>query len=809
MWDNYLKVAFRNLWKNRFYSFINIFGLGLGIACFLFILIFIRDELSYDSYHRNAGRLYRMHFYGKLFEQEIDIPQVGDPWGPLLLNEFPAVEQQFRMREGGDFLVRYGENSYREEKVIFADSTLFDLFSFHLLEGDPRTALAEPNAIIITPQVARKYFGEEEPLGKSLIFDNDRQFRVTGLLEPIPENTHFNYDIFISMATREESRSNQWMSFNFHTYLLLREGADPRDLEAEFPQIARTYIGSQLQQFIGQSYDDFLAGGNLMEFSLFPVSRIHLYSHTMDELAPPGDIRYVYIFTFIGLFILLLACINFMNLSTARSAGRAREVGMRKVVGAYRRQLVEQFLSESLLVSFLALLVGAGLVFVLLPEFNQLAGKELGISDIARPWLLGAMLSISVVVGLLAGSYPAFFLSGFQPIRVLKGKFANRAEGSWLRNGLVVFQFAITVGLIVGTIVIFTQMQYIQNKKMGYDKERLLILNDAYGLGNNLDAFKQEMMKHPQVVHASVTSYLPTPSSRNTNGHFLGRNPNPEDTQVLQSWWVDHDFLRTMGIEIIEGRDFSREFPADSSAVIINEATAKIFNLEEPLGKEISTMDGEADGQLQFTSYRVIGVVKDFHFESVRQAIQPLILYLGSSRDFIAFRIKGDDLPGFTGALQQRWNEMAPGQPFDFNFLDDRFEAMYESETRIGHIITLFTMVAIIIACLGLFGLATFTAEQRTKEIGIRKVLGAPLAQLFLMMTSDFIRWVLLAAAIALPLAYYGMSRWLEGFEYRTDIGAGSLVLAVAMALIIALITVSYQALRVARVNPVKTLKYE
>jgi putative ABC transport system permease protein len=391
----------------------------------------------------------------------------------------------------------------------------------------------------------------------------------------------------------------------------------------------------------------------------------------------------------------------------------------------------------------------------------------------------------------------------------LKGKFASRSEGAWLRNGLVVFQFAITVGLILGTVVIYNQLQYIQNKKMGYDKEHLLILNDAYGLGDNLDAFRQEMGKHPQVINATVTSYLPTPSNRNTNGHFLGRNPNPEDTQVLQSWWVDHDYIKTMDMKIVEGRDFSREFPGDSSAVIINEAAVKIFNLDEPLGKEISTVDGEADGKLQFTPYRVIGVVKNFHFESVRQAIQPLIMYLGRSRDFIAFRIKGDDIPGFINTLQSRWNEMAPNQPFDYNFLDDRFDAMYESETRIGHIISVFTMLAIVIACLGLFGLATFTAEQRTKEIGIRKVLGAPMSRLYILMTTDFTRWVLLASAIALPLAYLGMSRWLEGFVYRTSISAGSLILAVGIALIIALVTVSYQALRVARVNPVKTLKYE
>jgi len=809
MWQNYLNTALRNLWKNKFYSAINILGLALGIACFLFILLYVRHELSYDRYHTHADRLYRMHFEGNFFDQEIDIPQVGDSWGPLLVREYPEVEQYMRFRDGGDFLVRHEGTSYREENVVYADSTFFDIFSFSLLEGDPKTALAEPNTIVITPAVANKYFGNEKPVGKALTFDNEQQFRITGVMEPIPDNTHFNFDIFISMATREESRGNQWMSFNFHTYLRLQEGTDPKRVEDHFEEVARTHLGSQLAQFIGQSYDDFLAGGNFMEFSLMPVTNIHLHSQTGGELAPPGDIKYVYTFSFIGLLILLLACINFMNLSTARSAGRAREVGMRKVVGAQRGQLIQQFLSESILISAMALVIAAGLVVVFLPYFNQLSGKSFTLIDMTQPWIWAAMLGLILIVGLLAGSYPAFFLSRFRPIRVLKGRFSNSAEGAWLRNGLVVFQFAITVGLIVGTMVIYDQLQYVQNKKMGYEKEHLLVLTDAYGLGNNLDAFKQEIMRHPQVVNATLTSYLPTPSSRNTNGHFLGRNPNPDDMQVLQSWYVDHDFVKTLGIEIVEGRDFMRENAADSSAVLLNEAAVQIFKLEDPIGQEIGTYEGEEDGEMLFGTYRVIGVMKDFHYESLRQRIDPMIIYLGRSSSFLALRIRGENIPGLINDLQRSWNEMAPGQPFDYNFLDDRFEAMYEAETRVGQILSVFTILAIVIACLGLFGLATFTAEQRTKEIGIRKVLGAPVSRLFLMMTGTFTRWVLLANLIALPLAYYAMRRWMEGFEYQAGISWVSLVLAGAIALLIALLTVGFQAWRAARRNPVHALKYE
>lgn len=805
MWRNYFKTALRNLWKHKFYSAINILGLALGMACFLFILIYVKDELSYDRYHEQAEQIYRIHFFGKIFEQDVNIPQVGDPWGPMLVEDYPEVAGQVRLRERGFVLIRYEDKSFREERVIFADSTFFEVFSIPLLQGEPQQVLREPNTVVLTPAMAEKYFGRGNPLGKTLTVDGEHAYRVTGVMEPTPANTHFHFDFLFSMASLEESRSNAWMSFNFHTYLLLRDGADPKALEAQFPQLARTHLGSQLEQYIGTSYDDFLAGGNELNFSLFPLTRIHLYSHTDGELAPAGDIQYVYIFSFIGLFILLLACVNFMNLSTARASGRAREVGMRKVVGARRRQIVEQFLSESILLCFLSLFIAAGLLFLLLPHFNQLSGKLLTVADITRPWIWAAMLGVTLLVGVLAGSYPAFFLSGFRPIRVLKGKLSRKAGDVWVRNGLVVFQFAITVGLIAGTLIINDQLQFIQNKRLGFDKERLLIINDAYALGNSLDAFKEELKRHPQVVNVTRTSYLPTPSSRNNTGHFLGRNPKAKDTHVVQSWRVDHDYVSTMEMELVQGRDFSREFSSDSTAAIINEEAARIFGLENPLGQEISTFSS-AEGDI--VTYRVIGILKDFHFESMRQKIGPLIMYLGRSSNFLAIRMKGTVAP-FLQEMKGKWDAMASGQPFDYNFLDDRFDNMYEAEVRIGQIISLFTLLAIVIACLGLFGLATFTAEQRTKEIGVRKVMGAPMTSIFVLLTTQFTRWVLLANLLALPLAYYAMRHWLQGFEYRIDFSYYSLVLAALVALVIALITVSYQALRAARRNPVEALRYE
>ncbi len=809
MWRNYLNTAFRQLRKSPFYSSINIFGLALGLACFLFILLYVKDELSFDRFHTGLDRIYRIHFKGELFDQEINIPQVGDPWGPLLKENYPEIEEMTRLREIGSQRVSYEDRSYREDNLVHADSTFFEVFSFELLEGDPRRALTDPNTIVVSSDLARKYFGEAEALGKSLRFGEDDLYRITGIMAPMPRNSHMRYDILISMAGRDESRSQQWLSFNFYTYLLLREGADPKRLETAFEDIARTYIGSDLEQYMGQSYDDFLAGGNTLEFSMFPLSRIHLESHTTDEIEAPGDIRYVYIFSFIGLFILLLACINFMNLATSRSAGRAREVGMRKVVGARRSQLIQQFLSESLLIVFIALVLAALLLVLGLPWFNRLADKDIALAALFQPWLIFSMLGLTLLVGLLAGSYPAFFLSGFRPIRVLKGRLVRNAGSEWLRNGLVVFQFAITIGLIVGTLVMYDQMRFMQKKKLGYEKDHLLVLNGAFSLGDKLEPFRQGLLQDPRIQNLTVTSFLPTPSSRNNNAHFLGNNPEPEHTQVLQSWSVDYDFLETLGIEIAEGRNFSRERPADSSAVLLNEEAVRIYGLEQPIGQEIGTFSSGNASEAEIETYRVIGVIRDFHFESLRQPIGPMVLYPGSWGQYIVMRVRGDDLSGLIAELRQKWNAMETGEPFDHNFLDDRFEAMYTGERQVGQILTLFTVLAIVIACLGLFGLATYIAERRTKEIGIRKVLGAPIGSIFMLLTSQFTRWVLLANLFAMPLAWYAMRRWLEGFAYQAGINPWMLVLAAVAALAIALLTVSFQALRVARINPVRSLRYE
>ncbi len=807
MWKNYLNTAVRNLRKQKYYTLINVLGLALGLACFLFILAYVKDELSYDRYHEKAGRIYRVGFQGHIFGQDFDLAEVGDPFGPTVLASFPEVEQQARLRGWGSFLARHEDNSYREEHVVFADSTFFDVFSFPLLKGNPRTVLKEPNSLVITPALAKKYFGRKDPIGQTLILDKDYPYHITGIMEEMPPNTHFHYDMIASLSTLEDSRSNQWVSNNFHTYLALREGADPEALEAKFPTLVETYIAKQLEQYLGITLDDFFKAGNSARYTLFPLTKIHLHSHKFDELAPNSDIRYVYIFSFIGAFILLLACINFMNLATARSGNRAREVGLRKVVGAQRRQLIGQFLSESVLLSFVALLLAALLMQMALPHFNQLSGKQLSLWRADASWLWAAMLGLSLLVGVAAGSYPAFFLSAFRPVQVLKGLFNRGRGGSVFRNALVAFQFTITIGLIVGSLVIYKQLRFIQNKKLGFIKEQVLILNDAYALGDNALPFKEAILQIPEVKNASFSGHLPTPSGRSSTSVFLGRSTSPENTHILQVWRVDHDYLNTLGMELALGRDFSREHPSDSSAVIINEAAMKIFGLDNPLGQELSRLDDDTAENL--LSYKVIGVVKDFHFSSLRDKIEPLMMFLGNSTGHLAIKADTRDVPALTASLRRQWAHFTPGQPFDLDFMDDDFNAMYDAEVRIGSIVSLFTGLAIFIACLGLLGLAAFTAERRTKEIGIRKVLGAPARGLFFLLAKEFTRWVLLASFVALPLAYYAMQKWLQGFEYRVSVGADSLLIAVLTGLLAALATVSFHAFRAVRRNPVEALRYE
>ena len=807
MLKSYLLIALRNLRKHKFYAFLNVAGLALGVTCCLLITLYVLDELSYDRFHAKADRIYRLNADVKFGGQEQRMAVTSDPMGFTLVKDYPQVEQAVRFRNQGGSLVQKGDQRFKEERVIFVDSTLFDVFTLPMIAGDPRKALAQPNSVVITETTARKYFGTANALGKVLRFDSRNDYQVTAVIRDLPANSHFRFDFFLSMQNLAESKQGNWVSHNFNTYVVLRKDADPRQLEARFPEVIRKYVGPVVKQLLNiNSIDEFERTGNFIRYSLLPLTDIHLRSDREGELSANGNIQYVYIFSAIAGFILLIAGINFMNLATARSASRAKEVGVRKVLGSPQSSLIGQFLTESVLLSVIAFGLATGCAYGLLPYFNQLAVKEMTMPFLTDPWLIPALLVGALLVGLLAGSYPAFFLSAFRPIRVLKGDVSRGSGSGRLRSGLVVFQFTASIILIVGTVVVYNQLDYIRNKKLGFNKEQVLIVEDAYALGN-AESFKNEVLRLPGIVGGTVTGYLPIPSWRSDNPFFPEGVIQPEKAVSMQYWGVDHDYVKTLGMEITQGRDFSRQLLTDSSAVILNEAAAKLFGYREPVGKRVSTFRNINTKEIQ--TFTVIGVVKDFHFESLRQNIGALCLVLGRNNGSVAFRLKAEDAAPTLAAVEGQWKKMAAGQPFSYEFLDEEFDAMYRTEQRVGKIAVSFSGLAIVIACLGLFGLAAFTAEQRTKEIGIRKVLGATITSIVAMLSKDFLRLVLIANGLAWPLAWWAMNRWLQDFAYRVDIGGSVFAVAGAVALLIALLTVSFTAVKAALANPVKSLRNE
>ncbi len=808
MFKKYLTVAVRNLLKYKFYSILNITGLAAGIATCLLILLFVQDELSYDKFHENSDRIYRIVADFTLGGNSFTAANVGPPTGFAIVNDYPEVENAVRLMSSGSWFVRYGENSFKETEVIYADSTLFRVFTLPLINGDPQTALTRPNTMVISQRMVDKYFGSEDPIGKTLRLDDSRDYQVTGVYDKIPGNSHFHAEFILSLASVSSSSENFWLgNMGYKTYLLLRENADYKALEAKFPDMIKKYVGPEIQKFLGTSLEEFEAGGGKTGYYLQPLTDIHLHSDLLDELEPNSDIKYVIIFSAIAFFILIIACINFMNLSTAASAGRAKEVGIKKVLGSERKSLITQFLTESLTTSIIATVISLIIVKVALPHFNDLAGKELEFNILSNSQILMGVLLITLFIGLLAGSYPALFISAFKPIEVLKGKLKLGAKSGFMRSSLVVFQFTASIIMIICTTVVFNQISFIQNKKLGFNKEQVLIINDAFILSNQIQAFKNAVLQNPDVLAGTVSGYLPTESSRSGNAILRGGVKDEKNSIVMQNWRVDYDYINTLGMEIIEGRNFSREFGSDSMAVIINETAAKFFGWEDPLGKIVGRFTSNETASI--AKYNIIGVVKNFHYESLRNSIGPLLFFLKNSTSKVAFRISTANIRQLITSVKDKWDEFAPGQPFDYSFMDEEFNNMYNAEQRMGGIYSVFAFLAIFIGCLGLFGLAAFTAQQRTKEIGVRKVLGASVGGIVLLLSKEFVKLVVISFVIAAPIAYYYMNNWLGDFAYRTEIGTFTLLAAGGIALAIALVTVSYHAIKVAVTNPVKSLRYE
>jgi putative ABC transport system permease protein len=809
MFSNYIKIAWRNLLKNKTFSLINIIGLASGLACFILITLYITDELSYDRYHEKADRIYRINSDIRFGGTALNMAVSADPMGATLKKDYPQVEQFTRIYASeGSKLFKKDNVFITEESVAYADSTLFDVFTFPAIAGNAKTALNEPNTVVVTESTAKKYFGSvEAAMGKSMECNDERNklYKVTAVIKDIPENSHFIFDMFLSMDNVEYGFGN-FLSHNFHTYIVLKPGTDYKAFEKNFVQVIDKYILPQAKQFMQiESMKDFEKTGNRLAYTLIPLTDIHLYSERGVELGVNGSMQYVYIFGAVALFILLIACINFMNLSTARSASRAKEVGIRKVLGTEKKSLVRQFLAESTLTSFIALLLAVVITWLALNWFNDLAAKEFHMTDLLQPGFLLFLAAMPIAVGLIAGSYPAFFLSSFKPIAVLKGKMNTGFSKSNLRSTLVVFQFFTTILLITGTIVIYKQLNYIQSTKIGFKKEQVLVVDNPSMGRSTAESFKAEVSKLSNVKSASFAGFLPVSnSSRNDNTWSTEAVMTEKNGFNMQNWRIDYDYIPTLGMEIIKGRNFSPQYGSDSTALIINEATAALIGGGDPIGKKLYSSDGQNP-----LIYTVIGVVKNFNYESLRKNVSPLCFRLGNNRWATAFRVDTKDMKNLLAQVESKFKAMAPGMPFSYNFLDESFDRMYRDEQRIGKVAFSFSFLAILIACLGLFGLATYMAEQRTKEIGIRKVLGASVSGIVQMLSKDFVKLVLIACVFAIPLAWWAMSQWLQNFAYRVSIGWWVFAAAAVIALIIAVLTVSSQAVKAALSNPVKSLRTE
>jgi putative ABC transport system permease protein len=799
MFKNYLKTAIRNLWKKKSFSLINIVGLALGIAVSLLMLLYVFNELTYDRFNKNSDNIYRIALNLEAQGLSMSIPGSPAPFGPALAEQYPEVLRIGRLRSTGGRIISYEDKIFDESRIYYADPGIFDIFTITVLRGDEKTFLEAPFSVVLTEEMAEKYFGSEEALGKTLRWNDEDVYTVTGLVKKMPENSHFKFNMLASLSSLGGTFDDpmSWMGFNFTTYLLLQDSVSLDGLDQKYYTFLMDNMPEQIKQLDVK-----------MELFLQALKSIHLHSHLEGEMEPVGNVAYIWILTTIAFFILLIACINFMNLSTAQSARRAKEVGMRKVLGANRRKLISQFLGESLLLGLFSLFFALLLVRALLPVFNKLVLKELTFNPLQNWWMLTGILMITLVVGLLSGAYPALFLSSFMPMDVFRSRFKAGKGHRFFRNGLVTFQYVVSIALICCTFFVFSQLRYVKHYALGFDKEQVLVMSLRGQLSSQAETFKAEILRLSGVSRASCSSTLPAFGRSET--YFAFEGYNQEQPQVLPYVEADEDHLDTLGIELAAGRNFSSEYPSDKKAVLLNETLVRQIGWEDPIGKVVNMTDiVEEDQSFIQVPYTVIGVIKDFHFDSLREKIRGYVIKMPGQVGRIAVKIRPESIAETIRSIEEIWKRMNPAYPFDYSFLDEAFDRQYRSEQRIGNIFFAFSLIAIFVACLGLFGLASFTTEQRTKEIGIRKVLGASVPNVVALLSKDFTKWVILANLIAWPIAYYAMLTWLKNFAYRISLGVWVFVLSGLIALGIALLTVSVKSLKAATSNPIDSLRYE
>ncbi|MFN2458374.1 MAG: ABC transporter permease [Chitinophagaceae bacterium] len=817
MFKNYLKIAVRNLMKRKGYSLINILGLATGIAVCLLIILFIQSELGYDKHHKESDRIYRVVLERLYPERSTSYSFIPQSIGESIQKEYPEVIESTRLFNFGgnfNFFMRVGDKVFEEKKVLAADSNFFRVFTGDFVNGNPATALMQPNSAVLSESIAIQMYGSAQgAMGKQFQTDADENntFMITAVCKDWPENSHFSFNILISATSFPFIRQPNYINFAAHTYLLLSPNASSKNLEAKLPVIVEKYVAGEIERNFGQSYKDFKAAGNGYNYYLQPLKKIHLISDLEGELSVNGSITSVYIFSVIAVFILFLACINFINLSTARSVERAKEVGIRKTFGSDKRSLIAQFLVESVLISITALFLAIGLIFIFLPLFNQLSGKSLTFTSFIQPARMLLLALFAIIVGIIAGLYPAFVLSSFRPILVLKGRFTSNRYGLLLRNGLVVFQFAISVILIISAIIVSQQMKYMLSGKLGFKKDQIIIVERADLLQQQTETFKTELMKIPGVEIVSGTTTMP--GTENFFGVSFKKEASKESL-TGRGIIVDENFAKTLDLKLIQGRFFSKTFGTDSLSLVLNEKAVSELGLTNPIGARLTSPDDIFNAPDSTPHvYTVAGVIKDFHFQSLHQKIAPLIFInsakFNNAANIYAVRIKADNFKSAVSSIENKWKKFVQNKPFHYTFFDQAIAAQYLTEQRTQRIFTIFSSLAIFIASIGLLGLVAYTTNQRTREISIRKVLGASAGNIVNMLSKDFLKLVAIASVISFPVAWWAMSKWLQDFAYRIDMSWWIFLIAGGLALLIALVTISFQSVNAALTNPVKNLRTE
>ena len=806
MFTNLIKHSISSFKRQRSYIIINILGLSIGIACSLLIALYVINEASYDQFNVKKDRIFRTILNGKIGGQEVTTSSSPAIMGPTMLKEFPEIEDFLRMNGRGPTVIEYNKQTFTEEHIVEADSSFFNFFSIPVLKGDLKSLLNAPHKVVLSETTAKRIFGNENPIDKPIKIGTDTlRYIVTGVMADIPQNSHFEANLLTSFITNQRSKSPTWMNNSFSTYFLLKPNTSYKTVDAKYPELLKKYVGPEIQQYTGISLNDFIAKGNKYRFYLQKLSDIHLNTSIQQDFKASVDPKYLKIFGSIAILIVLIAAINFMNLSTAQASRRAKEVGIKKVAGSTRGMLVAQFLSESFILSLISLIVAVVFIKLSLPFFNNLLGAKLSLSLLSNWYVIPLLILFSVFVGVLAGSYPAFFLSSFNPYEVLKGSVKNSMQNGRLRRVLVVFQFAVSILLIVGTMIMYRQIKYMLNKDVGFKKEQLIVINRAEALGGKIKSFKEIVKNIPGVVNISSSTAIPG-RTNNNNGYMMeGRK---DETFLMTTSWVDYDFLATYGMSLVSGRTFNESFSSDKEACIVNESAVKDFKITDI--EKTRFMEPRDSGKINYLP--VIGVVKNFNYESLRNPIGPYILKFQNDNmlwGYITVRLSGQNYSKTISSIEEKWKEFVSNNPLQYYFLDADFELMYKQEKQNAQMAVIFSILAIFIAALGLFGLTSFTVEQRTKEIGVRKAMGSSVTGIYIVISREVIILVSISALIAWPLVYFWAGKWLQNFYYKINLGFFTLVIGLAIALGIAVLTISYRILRAARVNPAQSLKYE